>query len=282
MASAANHYSAHSAETYEEAYFYEPGAYMQYLVELVTQRMQLNNVTVNSSCSRNILDIGGGTGNFAKALVHNSPSSNFHVTVVEPFLEESKSNDSPMSDRIHFVKASAEIFLSRSHHVGDWRKICFHQVLIKETIHHIDEKVRVSILKGLHGELEAFPDNHGVTIPSILIITRPQIEIDYPLWDAARRVWKENQPSLEQLQQELQFAGFEDIKCTMERYNSQITLQRWQEMVKNRFWSTFADFTDEELELGCEELARERPPDENGIIHFEDRLLFITGKKRGT
>jgi hypothetical protein len=243
--------------------------------------MQLNNKNdVNSS--RHILDIGGGTGNFARALVHNCPSRNFRVTVVEPFLEETKSNDLPMSDRIHFVKAPAEIFLSRSRDEDEWRKIGIQKVLIKETIHHIDEKVRVGILKGMYDELEASSGDDGITTPSILIITRPQIEIDYPFWDAARKVWKENQPSLEQLQHELQLAGFVDIQFTIERYDSQITLQRWQEMVKNRFWSTFADFTDEELELGCEELARERPPDENGIIHFEDRLLFITGKKIGT
>ncbi|KAL3785703.1 hypothetical protein HJC23_008736 [Cyclotella cryptica] len=281
MASTAKHYNAHSAETYEEAYFYEPGAYMHYLVELVTQRMQLDNVN-NSGKPRHILDIGGGTGNFASALIHNCPSSNFRVTVVEPFLEESKGADMAKSDRMSFVKAPAEIFLSHSHDNGDWRKQGSHQVLIKETIHHIDEKVRVGVLKGLYDDLKAFPCGNDITIPSILIITRPQVEIDYPLWDEARRVWKESQPSLEQLQQELQLAGFVDIQCTMERYHSQISLQRWQEMIKKRFWSTFANFSDEELEFGCEELARERPPDENGVIHFEDRLLFITGRKVDT
>jgi hypothetical protein len=264
MASTANHYEAHSAETYEEAYFYEPGAYMSHLVDLVTQRMAFDD-----NEPRHMLDIGGGTGNFARALVENN---NLRVTVIEPFLEEAN-NDK--SDKVAFVKAPAEIFLSS--HRDAWRKQPFHQILIKETIHHIDEKLRVDILKGIYNELQSFENEH--TTPSILIVTRPQIEIDYPLWDAARQVWKENQPSLEQLISELESAGFVDIKYTVEKYGSSIPLDRWKRMVKNRFWSTFADFSDDELESGCELLAKERPPDEDGIIHFEDRLLFITGRK---
>ena len=273
MSSTANHYEAHSAETYEEAYFYEPGAYMQYLVQLVTNRMELcNDGTDNATESRHMLDIGGGTGNFARALCSNSK---LNISVIEPFLEETKNEQLTKSDQVSFVKAPAEIFLAPSQ--DGWRERPFHQVLIKETIHHIDESLRVDILRGIYNELESFPNE--LTVPSILIITRPQIDIDYPLWDAAREVWKENQPSLQQLTSELERAGFNDVKCTMEKYESSISLKRWQSMVKNRFWSTFADFTDEELEAGCEELTKEKPPDEDGIIHFEDRLLFITGRK---
>jgi cyclopropane fatty-acyl-phospholipid synthase-like methyltransferase len=266
MASTANHYEAHSAETYEEAYFYEPGKYMNHLVDLVTRRMEFDD-----NRPRHMLDIGGGTGNFARALVQNN---NLHVTVIEPFLEETNNDELAKSDKLGFVKAPAEIFLSSQ--LDDWRKQPFHQVLIKETIHHIDEKLRVDILKAIYNELQPFVSEPS---PSILILTRPQIEIDYPLWDAARQVWKENQPSLQQLTSELESAGFVDIKHTVEKYDGSISLDRWKKMVKNRFWSTFANFSDDELEKGCQLLARERPPDEAGVIHFEDRLLFITGRK---
>lgn len=279
MASTATHYATHSASSYEEAYFYEPGAYMQYLVDLVIQRMRFGT-TITGCAPRHLADIGGGTGNFANELVKHCPSNNLHVTVVEPFLEETTSSELTKGNDVAFVKAPAEVFLSPPSDSDNWRKQEFHQVLIKETIHHLDEKVRVDILKGLYNELKAFPRNCDANnTPSILIITRPQVEIDYPIWNAARKVWKENQPSSELLQQELQMAGFVDIKCTMEKYDSSISLTRWQSMVRNRFWSTFADFTDEELEAGCQELASERPPDEDGIIHFEDRLLFISGRK---
>ena len=271
MSSTANHYEAHSADTYEEAYFYEPGAYMQYLVDLVTQRMEFGG-SGNNEQQRHLLDIGGGTGNFSRALTENS--SNLLVTVIEPFLEESKDADLK-DDKILFVKAPAEIFLSPPD--DKWRQRPFHQILIKETIHHIEENLRVEILKGIYNELELLPEQS--TAPSILIITRPQVEIDYPIWEAARIVWQENQPSLQQLTSELEDAGFVDVSCTMEKYDSSISLERWKGMVMNRFWSTFSDFTTDELEKGCEELEKERPPDEDGNIYFEDRLLFITGKK---
>lgn len=38
-----SHYEAHSADSYEEAYFYEPGTYMQHLVDLVGTRLQLED-----------------------------------------------------------------------------------------------------------------------------------------------------------------------------------------------------------------------------------------------
>ena len=262
---------------------------MQYLVDLVSKRLYLNTTTsdtnqrrriLDTNQRRRILDIGGGTGNFAKELVSNSQhTNNLHITVVEPFLEETNSNDYfTVSDRVSFVKAPAQEFLAPPN-VGDaWRKTKFQQILIKETIHHLDEKDRVGIFRGMYNELEPFGDKAG-TVPSLLIITRPQIYIDYPLWDAARSVWKRNQPSADEIVKELQLAGFVDVHCTIERYDSQIEFTKWCLMVKNRFWSTFANFTDEELEDGCKKLAEERPPDENGVIHFEARLVFISARK---
>ena len=69
-------------------------------------------------------------------------------------------------------------------------------------------------------------------------------------------------------------------------------------MIKNRFWSTFATFTNEELYLGCEYIVKEATrssktsPAENGqsssssssvtiennnfVLQFEERLVFIT------
>lgn len=271
MPSTAAHYEAHSSDTYEEAYFYEAGAYMQYLVDIVTRRMEIDMTSALDGTRRHLLDIGGGTGNFARALAQNNE---VRVTVIEPFLGETK-NEELKCDKVSFVKAPAEIFLSPSK--DEWRQQPFHQILIKETIHHIDENLRIDILRSLYNELEPFSEKS--TTPSVLIITRPQIEIDYPIWEAARKVWRENQPSLKQLTSDLEIAGFTDVKYTMEKYDSSISLKRWQSMIRNRFWSTFADFTDEELELGCKELALERPPDDRGVIQFEDRLLFITGKK---
>jgi hypothetical protein len=49
-------------------------------------------------------------------------------------------------------------------------------------------------------------------------------------------------------------------------------------MVRNRFWSTFSNFTDEELEAGCATIAEEARVDGDGRVHFEERLVFISAR----
>jgi hypothetical protein len=259
-----SHYEAHSAESYEQAYFYEPGAYMQHLVNLVSNKLRLESDT-----PRTILDVGGGTGNFAQALIDQNPSTK-SVVVVDPFLE---STSQTTSDKISFVKAPAEVFLEDPKDNDEWRRGAS-QVLLKEVVHHLHPKDRVQIFKGLYDAIDPMDE----ATPSLLIITRPQVEIDYPLWDAARKVWRENQPSAQEFQDELGQAGFVDVQETLKVFPSQIGLKRWQAMVKQRFWSTFSNFSDDELEEGCQQIAKERPA-KDGVIHFEDRLIFITARK---
>jgi len=61
--------------------------------------------------------------------------------------------------------------------------------------------------------------------PLLLIITRPQYDIDYPLWPEAKQVWATNQPSLESLISDLQTAGFYHVHATIERYPCRVSLQ---------------------------------------------------------
>jgi hypothetical protein len=92
-------------------------------------------------------------------------------------------------------------------------------------------------------------------IPTILIITRPQTEIDYPLWKEAKEVWAANQPHVDKLARDLTQAGFRTMEHTMEAYPCEIPFARWQSMVKQWFWSTFANFNDDELEAACQTLV---------------------------
>jgi hypothetical protein len=315
----ASHYETHAdKDSYEDAYFYEPGAYMQYLVQLTKDRLCLDESTSTHQRSRRfrrILDIGGGTGNFAKSLIQSASTTTnnnviVEVIVVDPFLDPTTITTScyndvdEVSEALKFVKASAENFLENgTTHDGNnvsvpwWRESgSYHQVLMKEIVHHLDAKDRVGIFRGIHqglaqvtqqkqqhyercGASTATNDNHR--IPSLLIITRPQVAIDYPLWEEARQVWKINQPSVEELVHDLQEAGFTDIQYTLESYPCHISLQRWKSMVKNRFWSTFSNFSDDELVIASKhiELDYHDRIDDHGNIHFEDRLLFLTACK---
>ena len=259
---ASSHYENHTSDSYEKAYFYEPGAYMQHLVDLVSRRLKLH-----SNDHRVILDIGGGTGNFAQALVEKYTKSK--AIVVDPFLDPS--NTSVNNNNVKFVKEPAEAFLKNRNDEKDWWRKGYNQVLLKEIVHHLKPQDRIGIFRGMHQEIKS-----STEFPSILIITRPQVEIDYPLWDQARQVWKENQPSSEQFQDELVEAGFVNIQQTIEAYPCQISLERWQTMIQNRFWSTFSKFTDAQLKEACQQIAKDYPTDQDGTLHFEDRLVFIS------
>ena len=252
---------------------------MQHLVDLVSNRLQLEQELEQ----RRILDIGGGTGNFAQALVNNTCNTT-EAIVVDPFLDPTSSIDP--NDRVKFVKEPAEAFLEppRDNNDNDWWRKEYHQVLLKEIVHHLKEEDRVGIFRGMYQGLVPLPkkdDDAAPPPPSLLIITRPQIDIDYPLWDAARTVWRENQPSAFDFQRELKRAGFTDISATLEAYPCQISLERWQSMVRQRFWSTFSNFSDDELNDACQQIVQDYKDrtTEDVILHFEDRLVFISARK---
>lgn len=262
-----SHYEAHTSESYESAFFYEEGAYTQYLCDLVVERLCLNDQKAGT-----LVDIGGGTGNFTRMLVAASGSSDFQAIVVDPFLPESSG-----SDRLQFFKASAEEYMMQEIDDSDktWRQ-GYSQVLMKEVVHHFAPADRVDIFRGmLEGATTVSSDT--LKIPSLLIITRPQREIDYPLWDEAREIWAKNQPHVDELMKDLSTAGFAAVDYTVEAYPCEIALERWQKMVKERFWSTFANFSDSELEAACNTIAKSETgrTDANGVLRFEDRLVFI-------
>jgi hypothetical protein len=93
-----------------------------------------------------------------------------------------------------------------------------------------------------------------------LIITRPQLEIDYPLWNEARQVWAQNQPSVQDITKDLQQAGFSNVSHTLEPYPCSVSLERWQGMVQKRFWSTFSKFSNQgEIFLETVPICRGNP-----------------------
>lgn len=272
-----SHYTSHSADSYESAFFYEEGPYTQYLQSLVQNRLQVEMTTASACSQRRILDIGGGTGNFTRMLLEkeNKNAVNLQAVVVDPFLEQSSSE----GDNLKFVKAHAEAFAT-SATPNDWWRRDFHQVLMKEVVHHFAAEERLAIFQGMYADLEG--SGAAENYPSILIITRPQLDIDYPLWNEARQVWAQNQPSLQDITKDLIQAGFSDVSHTLEPYPCSISLERWQAMVEKRFWSTFSNFSDQDLVSACETIAKDYKDrtDDKGTIRFEDRLLFISAFKK--
>lgn len=321
----ASHYEAHAnAETYDNGYFYAPGAYMENLVTLVKERMQLEQRQhQRKQSNRCILDIGGGTGVFAQALMKND-DTNSRVVVVDPFLDPKVASETQReTPAVSFVKAPAEDFLvplakdcwrtqllldndRNKYNEGDIDGGGYDQILLKEVIHHFPERDRVGIFRGMREGLRktttlentpaaALEDGDQSPMPSILIITRPQKDIDYPMWEKAKEIWAINQPGIETLEEDLKAAGYTHLKRTVVPIECTISLSRWQAMIKSRCWSTFSNFTDEELQDACNVIAKDAEKDprntfssstggESGsgetkeqepILRFEDRLIFL-------
>ncbi len=132
-----------------------------------------------------------------------------------------------------------------------------------EIIHHIDSADLPSLYKGIYQQLR----KGGI----LLTITRPNI-VHYPFFQAALDIWSQFQPDSEiyvQLQKE---AGF-SVNCQTYDYPIQIPKTQWLEMIKNRFWSTFSHFNDEELQAGLIELENKYAKAE--VLNFVDTLVFI-------
>ncbi len=264
-----SHYQGHTAQSYESAFFYEKGAYTEWLANKVQDKLRLTASLPEKV--RLLVDVGGGTGNFTKMLLDVNRNQ-LEAVVVDPFLAEEHSDSS--NYRIGFVKAAAESFQVEDENDTDWWRRGYHQILMKEVVHHFDANDRVGIFIGMrNGTVQLSPE-----FPALLIVTRPQLEVDYPLWPAARQVWASHQPSFDEIKLDLERAGYLSVEQSMEIYPCSIPLERWLSMVKGRFWSTFSNFTDEELNEACKLMPmREKERiDEDGNIHFEDRLLFIT------
>ena len=173
----------------------------------------------------------------------------------------------------------------------------YHRVLLKELVHHIPESDAAAMYAGLARQLA--PGGLCVTV------TRPQ-EVDYPLWGAARAVWRAAQPPAERLLAQMAAAGLE-VRSEEAVYTATLPKERWFAMVRTqhvfstrlvcdaarltclrsaslsrrqvrtRFWSTFSAFDDAGLEAGIAEL--EAAYAHTDVVTFHDRLLILIGTK---
>lgn len=298
------HYTSHSSSSYEASFFYSPSVFTKFVRDHVTHTFGLHTTTLAKGAVAEhaeefvLLDVGGGTGNFTQMLLKEDPGDehgsgkvlNKRGIVLEPFLEKSDVIDAPM---LEFIRMGAEVL---KEDVGDsielsWRRR-YNACLMKEVVHHFDAKDRVGIFRGICDDLKrnksASAYNKMTVAPDLLIITRPQRDIDYPFysWEQVREVWAENQPAVEDIEDDLVRAGFGNVRHTMVPFECSCSINQWVGMVKGRLWSTFSHFSDDELEEACQLILREFLNAKEGrkdtatdddIVTFEERLLFVSG-----
>ena len=246
-----DHYAAVAAG-YEEAFFYSAGPYQEWLLDQVAQRLDLSDSRLR------VADVGGGTGNFSARLAA-------HAGLVAPVLCVDNSPDmlavAAARPGVTPVCLDALAFSCSEGRAYD-------RALLKEIVHHLPPSDVAPMYSGLAAQLTP---GSGVCCT----VTRHQ-EVDYPLFEAAAQVWREKQPAVEALEAAMRAAGFQDVRVESATYRATMPKQRWFAMVRARFWSTFSNFTDDELERGLGELeARYQGQEE---VTFNDRLLFLLGR----
>ena len=259
------HYSAAVRDVYDSAPFYAPGPYESWLSSACVHRFDLE-------ASHSLADVGGGSGSFASRLKKEVGAR--WLTVVEPsaaMLEGAASD--PAVDAAEC--ADALVWANGAlKSADDAAPVRYDRLLLKEVVHHLDPPERQRVFALLRTRRLA---NDG----RLLIVTRPQHGIDYPLWAAAREVWADNQPGESELIDDLRAAGFAHVECHLHAYPHAVRTDEWCRLVRGRFWSTFSHFTDRELEAGCAEIRAHAESSQAGDgqeLRFEDRLLLIVAR----
>ncbi len=141
---------------------------------------------------------------------------------------------------------------------------------MKEVIHHIPLIDLPEVYGGIYQQL----DQGGI----LLTVTRPVI-VHYPFFQAALEVWvKQTQAyTVDALVTYMKKTGF-SVSEQIHHYPVQISKNQWFEMLRNRIWSTFSYFSDEELEAGITELMTKYA--QTDTLTFKEELIFIQVVKR--
>jgi SAM-dependent methyltransferase len=242
-----DHYES-VAGRYEAACFYDPGsAYHAWLVERTRHHLRL-------APDHRLADVGGGAGGFSQIL---GDPLGAPVLVVEP---------SPGLRAQAAARPGVEVQGCDALEFALADGPSFDRILMKEVVHHLDLGRLDELYAGLGRRLRP----GGL----LLTITRP-VEPSYPLFAAARQVWRDNQPPASLFAQAQERAGL-SVSTHEEVYPLHLSSDAWAALIRTRCWSTFADFDDAALEAGIAEIAAEHPQAE---LAFEDRLILLTALK---
>jgi ubiquinone/menaquinone biosynthesis C-methylase UbiE len=200
------------------------------------------------------VDLGGGTGIYTSAILeHVQLRTRVRLVDFSAEMLEQALPGLPV-EKIHM---DAMTFANKS---------CrYDKMLIKETIHHVDDHER--FLRLIFGQL-----SRG---GSVLLVHVPP-ELDYPLFDAAltrARSWHADPDALERA---LGAAGFAVSRDCVE-WQHCIPKERYFDMVASRYMSVLSSFTDEELQEGLLEMAQTYA--DTDLLRWTDHFDYLVGHK---
>ncbi len=229
------------ADIYNKVWYFSQN-YQTTMLENIIELLQLGNADV-------LADLGGGTGTYTRLLLEKARIGKAYC--IEPsrgmYLEAKK------IPSIESICADAEAFMNLD--------LTFTKVLLKEVVHHIPN--REALWRYLFAKL---PDQGRV-----LIVTRPY-DIALPLFEAAKQAFRQKQPKHETLIRELESSGFE-VSFRLHPYQFSLDKPVWFNMIRQRFMSDLAGFTDEEIEAGLLEIDQQNPVND---IRIPDNIIYLS------
>ncbi|MDY7004205.1 MAG: class I SAM-dependent methyltransferase [Cyanobacteriota bacterium] len=246
------HY-ANVGTAYNQAFFYEDNSdYQRWQLGKVLHHLRLQPTD-------QAIDLGCGTGVFTSA-IYTKAGLTKNILAVDP--SQSMLNLAQNLPGMTIHCSEMESFVKE-------RSIGYDKVLMKEVIHHISSPDLTELYRGIYRQLH----QGGI----LLTVTRPAI-VHYPFFQAALEQWvKQTQAhTADILAQYMEDTGF-SVSSQTYYYPIQISTNKWLEMIRNRFWSTFSYFNDEELEAGINELTIKYA--QTDVLKFEEALIFIEAVK---
>ncbi len=234
------------ADNYDEFLFYSPD-FVRSLTSMMIEKLELHE-------DDTLVDLGCGTGIYSLDILKQVPLKN-RILGVDPY--EQMLSQIPPDAPITRLAEDALTFAERE---GKYQKI-----LIKETIHHIDDRQR--LLSNLHARLA----DEG-----ILLLVHVPPAVKYPLFPAALArclTWHANP---DELVLHLEAAGFQVERDALQ-FSHAIPKDHYVKMVQHCYMSVLTSFTPDELQAGIAEM-KEIHADQD-VLEFVDHFDFITARK---
>ena len=244
MHNSQQHYSQ-LAENFDQVWQFSPD-YEPWMVEQIQAHLALQ-------AQEHWVDFGAGTARFSQALHHYAQPAS--TLCVEP--DESMCAIAKQKTELQTLQACDSHFIQQPIH--------YDALLVKEVIHHLGD--RVAFWQGVHNQL----NTHG----RILLITRPK-QTTLALFEQAKQRFSQHQPAIETLCTELELAGF-NTQVTAINFPLRQTKTHWYAMLRAKFMSDLATFSDEAIETGISELETTYPDD---WIEHTDQLLFVLARPK--
>ena len=246
-----HHYKEVSVN-YHSAFFYS-GEYESWQIDIILKHLDLSK-------NDRLADIGGGTGRIA-SLIYEKGGLRYPVTCVDPSADmlqwaySLKGVDTICSDAVNFCLEKNDILYDR--------------ILMKEVVHHLTEKELKTTFSALQNKLS----KDG----NLVICTRPH-EVEYPFFQEAYAVMRNNPRSKEYYVSLLEQSGFVVSSISVHDYPASLNIDWWITMIRNRFWSMFSKFDDEQLEEGINEIVEQFG--KSGFVTFLDKITLIVSHKK--